>query len=178
MRRVSTTVPAPADFGIDVLAVPAGTDVDLQLRLESVVDGVLVSGTARARVAGECVRCLDALERELEVDFQELYAYAVEPDRAGSGRVGRAGHSRHDGPEPGAEEEDDVLTSTVTCSTWSRFCGNAVVLALPLAPVCGRTVPDLLCAVRVPARRRPAAHARRRRPAGGRAARLDHRRMT
>ena len=46
-REVSRTVPAPADLGIEVLRVPEGSPVELDLRLEAVMEGVLVTGTAR-----------------------------------------------------------------------------------------------------------------------------------
>ena len=44
MRTVSRVVPAPADLGTGVVGVPEGSDLELELRLESVVEGVLVSG--------------------------------------------------------------------------------------------------------------------------------------
>ena len=46
MKQVSTTVPAPADLGTVVIGVPQGTDIELDLRLEAVTEGVLVTGTA------------------------------------------------------------------------------------------------------------------------------------
>ena len=52
-REVSPTVPAPADLGIEVLRVVEGSPVDLDLRLEAVLEGVLVSGTAAAALEGE-----------------------------------------------------------------------------------------------------------------------------
>ena len=52
-RQVSRTVPAPPDLGIEVVHVPAGSQVDLDLLLEAVLEGVLVSGTARTRTTGE-----------------------------------------------------------------------------------------------------------------------------
>ncbi len=45
MRSLSRSVPAPADLGVEVLGVPEGSALELDLRLESVVEGVLVSGT-------------------------------------------------------------------------------------------------------------------------------------
>ena len=39
MKLVRTTVEAPADLGIDVIGVPPGSPVRLDLRLESVVEG-------------------------------------------------------------------------------------------------------------------------------------------
>jgi uncharacterized protein len=75
MRRVSRTVPAPEDLGTAVIGVPAGSDLDLDLRLEAVMEGILVSGTVRGRTVGECVRCLDEVSGEIEVELQELYVY-------------------------------------------------------------------------------------------------------
>jgi uncharacterized protein len=81
MRVVQTTADAPADLGIAVIGVPPGSPVELDLRLESVVEGVLVTGTATVEVRGECVRCLGEVSGQLEVDIQELFVYpGVEPD--------------------------------------------------------------------------------------------------
>ena len=93
MRRVSRSVPAPAHLGVDVLGVPEGSALELDLRLESVVEGVLVSGTVSGTVTGECVRCLDPVSRHLEVDVQELWTH--------QGRdVGR--------PAPAGEEAEEM----------------------------------------------------------------------
>ncbi|HEY6738526.1 MAG TPA: DUF177 domain-containing protein, partial [Actinopolymorphaceae bacterium] len=74
-RTFHRVVPAPADLGIDVLAVPEGSDLELDLRLEAVVEGVLVTGQVRGALAGECVRCLEPLDQRVEVHFQELYVH-------------------------------------------------------------------------------------------------------
>ena len=57
MRRLEITVPAPDDLAIEVIGVPKGADLRLDLRLESVMEGVLVSGIRR-RTAGGRVRPL------------------------------------------------------------------------------------------------------------------------
>src|SRR5690242_1671501 len=76
MKKVTREVPAPKDLGlVGVIGVPEGATLTLELRLESVIEGVLVTGTARGPVAGECVRCLDPVERELDAEFQEMYSY-------------------------------------------------------------------------------------------------------
>ncbi|HSK56962.1 MAG TPA: DUF177 domain-containing protein [Jiangellales bacterium] len=128
MQRVRRSVPAPDDLGVGgVVGVPPGTDVELDLRLEAVVEGVLVSGTARAAVAGECVRCLDPVRGEVVVDLQELYGY---PDRA---------PEDHDGSE--ADDVDlRVEDERIDLEPALR---DAVVLALPLAPVCRDDCPGL-----------------------------------
>src|SRR3954464_8143968 len=82
MPTVTRTVPGPGEGSTDeaiglvgVLAVPPGSPVELDLRLESVTEGVYVSGTATAQLAGECSRCLDGLDEDVEVRIEELFAY-------------------------------------------------------------------------------------------------------
>ena len=82
-REVTRTVPAPADLGIEVLGVPEGSQVELDLRLEAVMEGVLVSGQARAGLEGECVRCLEPIRDEVEVSLQELFVLRGPGRRSG-----------------------------------------------------------------------------------------------
>jgi uncharacterized protein len=127
MRRVRLTVPAPADLGLGgVVGVPEGADLALDLRLESVMEGVLVSGTARAALTGECARCLDRVDREIDVDVQELFAYS---DRAAV-----------NGADPDADEVEVVEGDLVDLEGAIR---DAVVLALPQAPLCRDDCPGL-----------------------------------
>ena len=67
MRTVRLPAPAPADLGVELIGVPAGSEIDLDLRLESVMEGVLVSGTAAVQLAGECGRCLEPVVETLTV---------------------------------------------------------------------------------------------------------------
>ena len=112
MRTHTTMVPAPADLGVDMIGVPEGSDLALDLRLEAVVEGVLVSGTVAAQLRGECARCLTKLADEAEFDLQELYFY------------------------PGnevSEEESLVIDETIDLDEALR---DAVVLDLPFTPLC------------------------------------------
>ena len=68
-------MPAPADLAVGLAGVPAGEPVTLDLRLESVVEGVLVSGTVTAPVTGECARCLTPVTQTVTVELTELFAY-------------------------------------------------------------------------------------------------------
>ncbi|MEV7615184.1 YceD family protein [Streptomyces sp. NPDC089799] len=127
LQRLSREIPAPADLGLEgVIAVPEGASVELDLRLESVMEGVLVTGTARATALGECVRCLEAVERELDTDFQEMFSYPDADDRG-----------RHKA-EPGDDAEDDegMLFLEDGLFDLEPLLRDAVVLALPLQPVC------------------------------------------
>jgi uncharacterized protein len=121
-RQVSRTVPAPADLGIEVLRVPEGSPVELDLRLEAVMEGVLVTGTADASLAGECARCLEALTDEITVDLQELYVY-------------------EDHALPG--EDDEVSTLQDDLVDLEPLLRDAVVLALPFQPLCTDDCPGL-----------------------------------
>src|SRR5579875_1842557 len=75
MREYRRSVPAPAALGSDLIGVPDGAPLDLDLRLEAVTEGVLVTGTVTAELRGECARCLDPIAETLVADIVELFAY-------------------------------------------------------------------------------------------------------
>ncbi|WP_020661788.1 YceD family protein [Amycolatopsis benzoatilytica] len=124
-RELSRSAPVPTALGVPgVLEIPAGAPVELDLLLESVVEGVLVSGTATATATGECSRCLDPLTEEVEVELTELFAYpgSVTEETTDEDEIPRLVDDRID------------LEPTVR---------DAVVLALPLAPLCREDCPGL-----------------------------------
>jgi uncharacterized protein len=135
MRKLQRSVPAPEDLGTEVIGVPAGSDLELDLRLEAVMEGVLVSGTARGRATGECVRCLDDVEREVGVEFQELFNY---PDSRSSTHHGHRGKAAE--PDEDAEDTYELEGDLLDLEPVIR---DAVVLALPFQPVCSEDCPGL-----------------------------------
>ncbi|WP_310962834.1 YceD family protein [Nocardioides terrisoli] len=124
-RTKSLTVEAPADLGIEILGVPEGAPVRLDLRLEAVMEGVLVTGTAQAELEGECARCLEPIEDTLDVDLQELYVYDD------------ANHAEPD------DEESDVSRLVGDLIDLEPALRDAVVLALPFQPLCRDDCPGL-----------------------------------
>ena len=124
-RQVSRTVPAPADLGIDVLRVPEGSPVDLDLRLEAVMEGVLVTGTAQAGLEGECARCLAPVTDEVVAGFQELFVYADQ---------------RHEVED---DLDDDVRRLEGDLLDLEPLLRDAVVLELPFQPLCRDDCPGL-----------------------------------
>ncbi|CAB4729310.1 unannotated protein [freshwater metagenome] len=122
-REMSIQVPAPADLGIEVLSVPEGAPVEIDLRLEAVMEGVLVTGTARAGLAGECARCLEPISDEIEARFQELYVYP-----------------QHQTPH---DEDDEVSRLEGDLVDLEPQLRDAVVLALPFQPLCEDDCPGL-----------------------------------
>jgi uncharacterized protein len=126
-REVTLTAPAPADLGIEVLSVTEGSPVDIDLRLEAVMEGVLVTGTAQVVVEGECARCLEPIRDELEVTFQELYEY---DDTRHRERVD-------------SEEDDETSRLEDDLLDLEPLLREAVVLALPFQPLCQPDCPGL-----------------------------------
>lgn len=134
MRTLALDVAVTEPMGNEVIAVRAGQEISLDLRLEAVMDGVLVTGTASATAAGECVRCLDPLTRDLTIDFTEMFAYP------GTQQDVEADEETEELPELEGESAD--LEATIT---------DAVVLALPFQPLCRPDCPGLcsVCGIRL-----------------------------
>jgi DUF177 domain-containing protein len=120
MRELTLTVPAPDDLGVELVRVPSGSPLHLELRLESVMEGVLATGVARGGLVGECARCLGRVEDDIEVTFQELYVY---PESAA-------------GEDEAARLDGEMLDL-------EPVLRDAVVLALPFQPVCRQDCPGL-----------------------------------
>jgi DUF177 domain-containing protein len=139
MRAVQRVVNAPADLGLELIGVPAGADLTLDLRMESVTEGVLVSGTVHAPVEGECGRCLRPVTDSVTVPFQELYAYA------------------HSATEE-TTEEDEVGRLQGDLLDLEPAIRDAVVLALPSHPLCRADCPGLCPECGVPWDELPAGH--------------------
>ncbi|MCX4883824.1 MULTISPECIES: DUF177 domain-containing protein [unclassified Streptomyces] len=130
LQRLTRQIDAPKDLGIaGVIGVPEGAPLELALRLESVMEGVLVTGTARAQAEGECVRCLEPLELVLEAEFQEMFSYHDADDR------GRPRAEPTDDAEGSAENEDRLFIEDGLFDL-EPVLRDAVVLALPMQPVC------------------------------------------
>jgi DUF177 domain-containing protein len=125
-RQISLTAEAPAELGIEILSVPEGSPVDIDLRLEAVMEGVLVTGTAQAALEGECSRCLESIEDTLRVDLQELFVYDDH------------GHDRR-----GDDQDDDVSRLEDDLIDLEPLLRDAVVLALPFQPLCRDDCPGL-----------------------------------
>jgi DUF177 domain-containing protein len=129
MRTVIRTVAAPVGLGAGTARIPEGADLNLDVRLESVTEGVLVTVAVTAPVTGECARCLEPLAQTVDVGCQELFSY----DQDG-------GNAREDG----YSLDGDLLDLEPALR-------DALVLALPLAPRCTDDCPGLCteCGVRL-----------------------------
>lgn len=124
MMEIHQTVPSPSRIGLEFIAIEQGADLDLDLRLQSVSEGVLVTGTVRAPTTGECSRCLGPVSGDIEIGLTELFAY---PDSATESTT----------------EEDEVGHVVDQTVDIEQPLVDAVGLALPFAPLCSEDCPGL-----------------------------------
>lgn len=118
------TVEAPDTYGLALARVPAGSPLQLDIRLESVLDGVLVTAQVTAALAGECARCLEQVSDTLSVELVELWSYPEQAER----------HARTAGADREHDEEVRHLDGDVL--DLEPALRDALVLALPLSPLC------------------------------------------
>jgi uncharacterized protein len=118
MMTVHETVPSPSRIGVELMAIDEGAPLELDLRIESVSEGALVTGTVSAPTTGECARCLTPIAGDVEIDLTELFAY---PDSATEATTE-------------ADEVGHVVDHTVDLE---QAIVDAVGLALPFSPLCG-----------------------------------------
>jgi uncharacterized protein len=100
VEDLATEVAAPRD---EILA---------DLLLESVVEGILVSGTLAGSFSLSCARCLDGFERPFSIEVHELFA--ERPDRDG----------------------DDYPLAPEGTLDLAPMVLDAVGTAMPFAPLC------------------------------------------
>ena len=121
---ISRSIPAPAVFGSDVIGVPEGSDLTLELSMESISEGIWVSGTVAARAVGECSRCLDEVSEDVLAPVQGLFA--------------------NPGAESAGEGDDvDVRDFDGDSLDLEELVLDAVVTSLPFAPLCSPDCPGL-----------------------------------
>ncbi len=129
VRALTRVVPAPKDLGGELIAVPEGADLELDLSMTSVSEGVYVSGVVRGPVKGECGRCLRDIDESKDFPIQELFVFED------STMVEESDDDDEDADEVGRMQGDLIdLEPAVR---------DAVVLALPTNPLCREDCPGL-----------------------------------
>ncbi|MDR2722299.1 MAG: DUF177 domain-containing protein [Cellulomonadaceae bacterium] len=131
MREVAKVVPAPADLGLEgVIGIPEGSPLTVGVRMEAVMEGVLVTGAVRGTAVGECSRCLDPVNQEVTVRVQELFVY---PERVKAAQ------------DAGDDIEDDDAEAELIDdqADLEPAVRDSVVTALPFTPLCRPDCPGL-----------------------------------
>ena len=124
-HQVSETFPTPVVLGTDVIGVPEGKDIELNVSLDSLSEGIWVSGTVHALAVGECGRCLDEVRLDVDASVQGLFTTS-----------------------PGAQDEDDEEPEDVfefdgETLDLEDVVRDAVVTSLPFTPLCRPDCPGL-----------------------------------
>jgi DUF177 domain-containing protein len=128
---VHDTVPCPSRIGLDLIGIERGSPLDLDLRVESVSEGVLVTGTVAAPITGECARCLTTFNGSVTVVLTELFAY---PDSVTEATT----------------EEGEVARVVGDIVDLEQPIIDAIGLELPLSPACRPDCPGLCSQCGVP----------------------------
>ncbi len=108
-REVHLATPLP-DLAITAAGVPEDREVSVDAVLEAIEGGVTISGTVTAPWAAECRRCLEPIEGVLEAVLSEVF-------------------------EPHPVEGETYLLDGDEVDI-ERVVRDAVLLSLPLAPLC------------------------------------------
>jgi uncharacterized protein len=95
--------------------------VHAELRAESVVEGILMTGTVRAGTTLSCARCLDEFPSEVGLELCELFA----------------------GPGHETSVEDEAYRVEGNEVDLEPMLRDALTLALPLHPLCLEECPGL-----------------------------------
>ena len=110
MRELTLELDTLEQYGSAIAVVPEGSPMTVEVRLEGLHEGILVSAEVHTTARASCVRCLDTFSFEHQVDFQELFAYS--------------------GGEP------DSYTVDHDALDLESVIRDAVVLELPFQPTC------------------------------------------
>lgn len=130
-------------FGLEMIAIPARTPISIAVTATSVDEGILVRGVVRAEATGECARCLASVEMSIDQGFDELYEYESKA----------AALSEED------VETDQILMVIEETVDLSIPVRDAVILALPVNPLCEESCEGLCSICGVPWRDLPVDHA-------------------
>ena len=114
-------------FGLDMIAIPANEEIELTLTATSVDEGILIRGRVLSRAVGECARCLSPVEMNIDQGFDELYEYESKA----------AALSEED------VETDEILMVVEESVDLAIPVRDAVILALPVNPLCEEECPGL-----------------------------------
>jgi uncharacterized protein len=124
MKEYELDIEVPEKVGVELIAVPVGGVIEVDARLESVAEGILLSAEIFAVAKGECGRCLDPVEIIIEKKLQELYLYEKKIERKKRAAI-----------VDDFEIEDELLMDGDIMDLEGPI-RDAIVLSLPSNPLC------------------------------------------
>ena len=128
MKEYQLDIDAPFRVGVPLIGIPEGDLIEIDVRCESVTEGILVTADIYGVAFGECIRCLDPVELEVERKIQELYRYEPTDDKGKK--------SRHKEEDLVDLDEEEVLYVEGEQVNLELPILDAIVLSLPVNPLC------------------------------------------
>ena len=110
-RRVRLHEVVP-DFALQLAEVPPDAPIEGELLLESVIEGIFVSGAVEGRMALQCARCLTSFEQGFSVEVGDLFVPNADP-----------ADDTYPLAEPGSLDPEPMVR-------------DAVLLSMPFSPLC------------------------------------------
>lgn len=114
----------------EVLSIPEGTVVPLQIRVTTIDEGVLVEVDASVEMVGECVRCVTPVTLAQNFSAAEAYAY---PD-AEARRAPKSDQMI----EIEGDDLDEVLVIDREQVDLEPILRDAILSEAPLQPICSK----------------------------------------
>jgi uncharacterized protein len=99
------------DLETELAKVPADVPVRIDMLLESVVEGILVTGSLSGRIDYRCARCLSPFTGDFLMEVTELFAWQTRP------------------------EEDDYMVRDGAIDL-EPMVRDAIVVNMPFSPLC------------------------------------------
>jgi uncharacterized protein len=134
MKEYQLDLVVPEAVGVPLISVQIGSIVEVDARLEAVTEGILLSAEIFAVATGECIRCLDPVELEIDRKIQELYLYEDDGSKKKS-------HSKKSQEADEDLDEVELLYLDGVIMDLEPPIRDAIVLDLPVNPLCD---PDCL----------------------------------
>ena len=136
IRQMRLEIDEHEALGFDVMAIAEDEPIDIDFTLQSVDEGVLVTGSVISIASGECGRCLDPVEIDVEENFTELYEYDVDPRQARKADKKKSAQKLKQEAEELDEEGEDVRQMVGDLIDLEGPLRDAIILNLPVNPLC------------------------------------------
>ena len=138
IREYDLDITDHGSMGFDVLAIPSEEPIEVDLTIQSVAEGVLATGEVHTIAEGECSRCLDPVEFELDESFQELFEYEKNQKSDKKNRDKSRGTQEFE-----EDGEDEIRYMDGDLIDLEGPIRDALILNLPINPLCDEECPGL-----------------------------------
>jgi uncharacterized protein len=141
MREVRLVIDLHEPLGFEVMAIAQDEPIDIEMKLESVAEGVLVTANVLSEAVGECGRCLDEVVFDIDENFVELFEYAEDPRQARKKEKKKSQRAKDADEAEKFDDEDELRQMDGDEIDLEGPIRDAIILNLPINPLCS---PDCL----------------------------------